>query len=188
MTRPQGGVFPFCSPIMDSCLGASALRRFRSERSRCESRIGTLRFSAAWPREVNTVWNACNAHQREVFRREGRFLSGFDFAPFVVGASAEFELIGSSTIDEIRDQYATKRRAAGKPRLSWRSSGGKRRSLGWVPFKSRATHWTGDAVRFAGLHFHVWDSYGLGGYAFRSVHSSRTLVVVGTSAFRSQSR
>ena len=119
-------------------------------------------------REVNTVWNACNAHQREVFRREGRFLSGFDFAPFLVGASAEFELIGSSTIDEIRDQYATKRRAAGKPRLSWRSSGGKRRSLGWVPFKSRATHWTGDAVRFAGLHFHVWDSYGLGGYAFRS--------------------
>ena len=118
--------------------------------------------------EVNTVWNACNAHQVEVLRREGRFLSGFDFAPFVRGASQEFDLIGSSTIDQIRDQYAAKRKAARKCRLRWRCSGGKRRSLGWVPFKSRATQWTGNAVRFAGIDFGVWDSYGLGDYAFRS--------------------
>ncbi len=119
-------------------------------------------------REVNAVWNVCNQHQLEVFRREGRLLSGFDFAPFVRGASAEFELIGSSTIDEIRDQYAVKRRAAGKVRLRWRRSGGRRRSLGWVPFKRRATRWTGDAVRFAGIDFGVWDSYSLGGYDFRA--------------------
>jgi len=119
-------------------------------------------------RAVNTVWNACNAHQLEVFRREGRFLSGFDFAPFVRGASAEFDLIGSSTIDEIRDQYAAKRRAAGKVRLRWRRSHGRRRSLGWVPFKSRAAKWTGEAVRFAGHHFCVWDSYGLGAHGFRA--------------------
>ena len=118
--------------------------------------------------EVNTVWNACNAHQIEVFRREGRFFSGFDFAPFVRGASQEFDLIGSSTIDEIAAEYAAKRRAARKCRLRWRRSGGKRRSLGWVPFKSRATRWTGGAVRFAGLDFGVWDSYGLGDYAFRA--------------------
>ena len=118
--------------------------------------------------EVNTVWNACNAHQMEVFRRDDRFLSGFDFAPFVRGASQEFNLIGSSTIDEIRDQYAAKRKAARKPRLRWRRSGGKRRSLGWVPFKSRATKWTGTTVRFAGIDFLVWDSYSLGDYAFRS--------------------
>ena len=31
--------------------------------------------------EVNTVWNACNAHQIEVFRCEDRFLSGFDLGP-----------------------------------------------------------------------------------------------------------
>lgn len=119
-------------------------------------------------REVNAVWNACNAHQAEVFRREGRFLSGYDFAPFVCGASVEFELIGSSTIDEIRDQYAAKRRAAGKVRLCWRRSGGRRRSLGWVPFKSRAAKWTGEAVRFAGLEFAVWDSYGLADRVFRA--------------------
>lgn len=107
-------------------------------------------------REVNTVWNACNAHQLEVFRREGRFLSGFDFAPFVVGASVEFALIGSSTIDEVRDQYAAKRRAAGRVRLRWRRSGGRRRSLGWVPFKARAVKWTGEAVRFAGVDFGVY--------------------------------
>ena len=118
--------------------------------------------------EVNNVWNACNMHQIDVFRREGRFLSGFDFAPFVRGASQEFDLIGSSTIDEIRDQYAAKRKAARKPRLRWRRSGGKRRSLGWVPFKSRATKWTGNAVRFTGIDFLVWDSYGLVDFAFRS--------------------
>ena len=119
-------------------------------------------------REVNDVWNACNAHQVEVFRREGRFLSGFDFAPFVRGASAEFELIGSSTIDEVRDQYAAKRRAAGKVRLRWRKSFGRKRSLGWVPFKARATRWEDGAVVFARRAFRVWDSYGLGEYAFRA--------------------
>ena len=118
--------------------------------------------------EVNAVWNACNAHQIEVFRREGRFLSGFDFAPFVVGASSEFELIGSTTIDEIRDQYAVKRRAAKRVRLRWRRTHGRRRSLGWVPFKSRGARWRDAAVRFAGRRFGVWDSYGLGDYAFRA--------------------
>ena len=118
--------------------------------------------------EVNQVWNAVNAHQRDVFRREGKLLSGFDLHPFTVGASPEFALIGSVTIDEVRDQYAVKRKAAGKVRLRWRKSRGKRRSLGWVPFKSQGAKWTGSAVRFAGIDFRVRDSYGLGDYAFRA--------------------
>ena len=118
--------------------------------------------------QVNQVWNACNAHQIEVLKREGRFLSGFDFASFVRGASAEFDLIGSTTIDEIRDEYAANRRAAKKPRLRWRKSGGKRRSLGWVPFKSRGAKWRDGAVRFAGRTFRVWDSYGLDACTFRA--------------------
>ena len=104
-------------------------------------------------REVNTVWNACNAHQLEVFRREGRFLSGFDFAPFVRGASAEFDLIGSSTIDEIRDQYAAKRRAAGKVRLRWRPQ--RRPSpfprLGSVQEPGGEVDWRGRPFRWASL-------------------------------------
>ena len=118
--------------------------------------------------EVNQVWNACNAHQIEVLKREGRFLSGFDFAPFVRAASVEFDSIGSTTIDEVSQEYAAKRKAAKKPRLCWRKSGGKRRSLGWVPFKARGAKWKGGAIRFAGIDFRVWDSYGLADYAFRA--------------------
>ena len=103
--------------------------------------------------EVNQVWNACNAHQIEVLKREGRFLSGFDFAPFVRAASVEFDYIGSTTIDEVSQEYAAKRKAAKKPRLCWRKSGGKRRSLGWVPFKARGAKWKGGAIRFAGIDF-----------------------------------
>ena len=108
--------------------------------------------------EVNQVWNACNAHQIEVLGRDGRFLSGVDFAPFVRGASEEFDWIGSTIIDEVSQQSAGKRATAKKPRLRWRKSGGKRRSLGWVPFKSRGVKWRDGSVRFAGHDFHVWDS------------------------------
>lgn len=41
--------------------------------------------------------------------------------------------------------------------------GGARRSLGWIPFKSRAAQWQNGCVKFA---FKVWDSYGLLGYKF----------------------
>ena len=143
---------------------------------------GVLRRGA---REVNTVWNACNAHQREVFRQEHRYLSGFGFRPFVSGASPEFGIIGSSTIDEVSAQYAAKRKAAAtaerrrakkecrkaRPvsRLRWRKSYGQKRSLGWIPFKARATKWSNGAVRFAGRRFQVFDSYGdLDRHTFRA--------------------
>ena len=121
-------------------------------------------------REVNTIWNYCNDLGQQVFRREGRFLSGFDFNRYTTGASPEFDLVGSSTIDEVGQQYAAKRRAAQKVKLRWRKSFGRRRSLGWVPFKARAAKWLPDAnaVHFAGIDFAVWDSYGLDGYAFRA--------------------
>ena len=45
---------------------------------------------AAWlgglAREVNTVFNYCNELSVKVFERERRFLSGFDFWPFLNGA------------------------------------------------------------------------------------------------------
>ena len=119
--------------------------------------------------EVNQVWNYCNDLQVQVYKRERRFLSGFDFSPYTRGASQEFEHIGSATIQEVSEVYAAKRRAARKVKLQWRSAKRKRRrSLGWVPFKVRSLKWKEGELQFAGYRFRVRDSYGLGHYQFRA--------------------
>lgn len=117
--------------------------------------------------ETNRVWNYCaelrerSAHERAVW------LSGYDLQAYTNGASKEFDLIGSPTIQQVCQEYATKCRKARRLRLAWRKSFGRKRSLGWVPFKARAAKWKGGQVFFAGHHFKVWDSYGLSQYAFR---------------------
>ena len=118
--------------------------------------------------ECNQVWNYCNELSERSIRERGRFLSGFDLQKYTDGACKEFDLIGSSSTQALSDEYANKRRAAGKAKLRWRKSFGERRALGWVPFKARAASWKNGQVRFAGHHFKVWDSYGLAGHAFRA--------------------
>ena len=54
-------------------------------------------------------------------------------------AAAEFDYIGSDTIQRVNAEFATRRRQFKKAKLRWRVSRGARRSLGWVPFRSRAT-------------------------------------------------
>ena len=117
--------------------------------------------------EVNTVWNEINRHQIEVYRREGRLLSGFDFHSFTVGAAREFDLIRSMTIQEISQQYAVRRRVAKRSRLRWRKTYGRRRNLGWVPFKSQDVKWRNGRAIFAGHSFRVWDSYLMSQYTLR---------------------
>lgn len=113
--------------------------------------------------EVNQVWNYCNALSFRMIRERGKWMSGFDFSPYTKGASKEFDHIGSSTIQECSENYAIRRRVAKKRRLRWRKSYGKKRSLGWVPFKARSTRWVDGEVKFAGRRFKVWDSYSLSG-------------------------
>ena len=118
--------------------------------------------------ETNTVWNFANELSDRMIRERGHWMSGFDFSPYTVGASKEFEYIGSVTIREVCEQFASKRQAAKRRKLRWRKSFGERRSLGWVPFKARAAKWKNGQVVFAGQHFKVWDSYGLSRYVFRA--------------------
>ena len=95
---------------------------------------------AAWlcslAREVNTVFNYCNELSGKVFERERRFLSGFDFWPFLKGVTrGECALhLPVQAVQEIAEEYARRRRQHQKIRLAWRKSGGARRSLGWIPF------------------------------------------------------
>ena len=118
--------------------------------------------------EVNQVWNYSNDLSERMLKDRGKWMSGFDFSSYTVGASKEFNRIGSSTIQEVSEQFVSKRKTAKKVKLKWRKSFGSKRSLGWVPFKSRATKWQNGQVRFAGHYFKVWDSYGLSQYNFRS--------------------
>jgi IS605 OrfB family transposase len=119
-------------------------------------------------REVNTVWNYCNELSQTVWRRERRFLTGFDFWPFLKGATKEGLELPVQTVQEVAEQFAVKRRAARKPRLAWRASRGARRNLGWLPFKVRTITYTSGQIRYAGKWLGLWDSYGLANYALRA--------------------
>jgi len=125
---------------------------------------------ASLAREVNTVFNYCNELSVKVFERERRFLSGFDFWPFLKGVTrGECALnLPVQAVQEIAEEYARRRRQHRKIRLAWRKSGGARRSLGWIPFKVRTIRYRAGQVYFAGRWLSLWDSYGLGGFELRA--------------------
>src|SRR5229473_1381937 len=121
-------------------------------------------------REVNTVFNYCNELSAKVFERERRFLSGFDFWPFLKGVTrGDCALhLPVQAVQEIAEEYARRRRQHRKVRLAWRKSGGARRSLGWIPFKVRTIRYRGGQIYFAGRWLSLWDSYGLGNFELRA--------------------
>ena len=119
-------------------------------------------------REANLVWNYCNELSQKVWQRERRFLSGFDFWPFLKGVTKAGLALPVQTVQEIAEQYAVKRRAARRTRLRWRKSGGVRRSLGWLPFKVRTIRYAHGQVYYAGKWLSLGDSYGLGEYELRA--------------------
>ncbi|WP_269475013.1 MULTISPECIES: RNA-guided endonuclease InsQ/TnpB family protein [unclassified Variovorax] len=120
----------------------------------------------AMARDVNQVWNYCNDLGQQVLRREGRFMSGFDFQKYLNGASKAGLLVGSAVFQQVAEEFATRRRQFKKARLRWRISDPKRanRSLGWIPFKARSLRYKGGQVAFQGHLLSLWDSYGLAGH------------------------
>jgi IS605 OrfB family transposase len=129
---------------------------------------------AAWlsslAREVNFVFNYCNDLSIKVFERERRFLSGFDFWPFLKGATCGDCALSLpvQAVQEIAEQYARCRGQHRKIRLAWRKSFGAQRSLGWIPFKVRTIRYHGGQVYFAGRWLSLWDSFGLGDFELRA--------------------
>jgi putative transposase len=71
---------------------------------------------AAWlcglAREVNIVFNYCSELSVKVFERERRFLSGFDFWPFLKGVTrGDCALhLPIQAVQEIAEEYARRRR------------------------------------------------------------------------------
>jgi putative transposase len=111
-------------------------------------------------REVNQVFNYCNEMSYKAATRtdlEPKRLSGFDLCARMAGTSKYFGKIGADTIQSVCIHYAQKRNAAKRPKLRWRSSGGPRRSLGWIPFKANSIKRKEKCVRFAGKCIRVFE-------------------------------
>lgn len=120
--------------------------------------------------EVNQVWNWANATSAKAARPfvgAPRWLSGYDLNNLSAGATEYFEHIGADTVQCINVEYAAKRKAAKRVKLRWRKSRGAKRSLGWVPFKAANIKRKGNAVRFSGKSFPVYQSERLDGVKFR---------------------
>jgi IS605 OrfB family transposase len=98
-------------------------------------------------------------------------LSGFDFWPFLKGATTCGECalnLPVQAVQEIAEEYARRRQQHRKLRLAWRRSGRVRRSRGWIPFKVRTIRYNAGQVYFAGCWLSLWDSFGLKDFELRA--------------------
>lgn len=127
--------------------------------------------------ESNQVWNAVNAFTDEMthvpipgvgFITE--YHSAFSLQKRFKTLRKERGLshIHSTTVQEVIAAHAKARKQFKRSKLRWRVSGGSKRSLGWVPFKSGAAKWKNGQVYFNGHLYKVWDSWGLHQYQFRA--------------------
>jgi putative transposase len=119
-------------------------------RFRIKSLTGLLNSQA---RACNFVWNFCNETQKQALKWDKRWPSGFDLNRLTAGSSRDLAL-HAGTINAVCEQYAKSRHQSNRPFLRWRG----RRSLGWVPLKGRDLKRQGEAYRFAGHTFRVFNS------------------------------
>ncbi len=104
-------------------------------------------------RVVNCVWNFCNDTQKHALKWNKKWPTGFDLNVLTTGSSKELG-IHSGTVNATCEQYAKSRSQRRRPYLRYRG----RKSLGWVPLKGRDLKREGDAFRFAGNTFRVFNS------------------------------
>jgi putative transposase len=122
-------------------------------RYRVKSLTGLLNQQA---RAVNFVWNYCNDRQKDALRFSRRWHTGFDLNKLTTGSSKELGL-HSGTVNAVCEQYAKSRAQKKRPYLRYRGS----KALGWVPLKGRELKREGEAFRFAGNTFRVFQSRNL---------------------------
>ena len=103
---------------------------------------------------INMVWNYCNEVSLLAWRRDKTFLSAYELHKLTTGTSDELQ-ISSQSIQQVCTEYVTRRRQCKKIKLKWRS---KKRSLGWIPFKSAYARLRGDTVTYCGHRFRLWLS------------------------------
>jgi IS605 OrfB family transposase len=119
-------------------------------RYRVKNLTGELNRQA---RAVNFVWNYCNETQKHALKWGKRWPSGFDLNVLTTGSSKELGL-HSGTVNAVCEQYAKSRKQHKRPYLRYRG----KKSLGWIPLKGRDLKREGDAFRFAGNTYRVFNS------------------------------
>lgn len=102
-------------------------------------------------REVNFVWNWANDAQKHALKWGRRWPSHFDLIYLSVGATSYMK-IGSDTISQICNQYATSRKQRNKPYLRYRG----RKSLGWIPFRAAQIRFMPQGIKFGKKIYQVW--------------------------------
>ncbi|QHS09100.1 RNA-guided endonuclease TnpB family protein [Sinimarinibacterium sp. NLF-5-8] len=107
---------------------------------------------------VNAVWNFCNQTQKFALRWRKQWPGYATLCALTAGSSKALGL-HSQTVQAVCEQYVTARQQHGKPSLRWRASRGKRRSLGWIPFKAAGIKTEGAGIyRYWGLTLKCWHS------------------------------
>jgi IS605 OrfB family transposase len=116
--------------------------------------------------EVNLVWNFTQELALKVLDRERRFITAYDVQPYVRGAGKAGLRLHSHTVQAVYEEYVRRRYHGKKVRLRWRVSKGARRSLGWVPYKTKGVRYRAGQLYLAGVDgpVEIWDSYGLANY------------------------
>jgi IS605 OrfB family transposase len=104
-------------------------------------------------RAVNFVWNFCNDTQKHALKWNKRWPSGYDLGHLAAGSYKELGL-HSDTIGAVCNRYASSRQQRNKPYLRYRG----KKSLGWIPVRGRALKREGNAFRFYGNTFRVFNS------------------------------
>lgn len=123
---------------------------------------------------VNQVWNEANsytANHTDIDASTGRVCwpSAFDLQKRLRCIRVDRGLgIGSTTFQEVISAHAKARNQLKRTKLRWRISSGPKRSLGWVPFKSRAVKSVDGGIAFGGVIYKIWDSYNLDKATLRS--------------------
>jgi len=133
----------------------SCVCMFLTYRYRVKSKAGQLN---TWARKVNFVWNFCNNTQKHARMWGKRWPTNVELDKLTSGSSKELRL-PAATIQAISAQYVKSRdvkKKNGKNCSQLRYRG--KRSLGWVPFKGQDLKRHGNAFRFAGHTFRVFDS------------------------------
>ena len=119
-------------------------------RYRVKSLTGLLNKQS---RACNFVWNFCNDRQKDALRFRRPWHTGFDLNKLTAGSSKELGL-HSGTVNAVCEQYAKSRSQKKRPYLRYRG----KKSTGWVPLKGRELKREGNAFRFAGNTFRVFNS------------------------------
>jgi len=104
---------------------------------------------------TNTVWNYCNEVSERSACRGPKWATKKQLRDLTKGASRELGL-PSQVIQEVIDEFITKRRKAGRPKLRWRVSHGVRRSLDWIPFTNQDVEISGSVALFRGRKVRLW--------------------------------